>query len=359
MKTYFIYNKMTNERISFEKEVRLGRSSSCDIQIKEQQVSSNHALIYVKPDGVYLVDTNSANGTMLNGNRLIPKEEMELSERDIIQVGDTILIFNSEEAKMDYVDLPDMTSTFQINSGSLNEIIHEKFAPLSKNDEAGKYSLKNLRKSKDKINAIKHKIEEFEQSKEDHRNIISYCELKKKELEEFDEEFQHRKFKTISEIQNAIDSVALINEKIENEMKEIKEEISDKEKDIALLQEEIRRVQGEMKDLADKYNVDRSEMVKNLKVISQYRADLEDVDGRSDLVVEIKDLENRIKTYEEVDIDQQIEQLKASLLKEEDDLKKVQQTYAKKRFGARSMKLGKTMTTTMAIEISKKSKKVS
>ncbi len=340
MKTFYIFDKEKGERITFDKEIKIGRSSSCDVQVNEKQVSSNHATITIKPDGVYLEDCSSANGTMLNGNRIIAHYPMELTQKDIIQIGDTTFFFNSEEGKDDYVELPSLTGTFQFNSGSLNEIIHEKFAPLSKNDEAGKYSLKNLRKSKDKINSIKLKIAEFEQSKIDRVEFEEYFEQKKKDLEVFDKILEARKFKTVEEIQNAIDSVALINEKIEDEMGIMKKAISEKEEDIKLLQDEINRVLGEINQLKHQYNVDRNELTKNMKIISQYGTDLDEIAERAELVIEVKDLENRLKTFEELDIDLQIEQLKASLLKEEEDLKNIQKTYAKKRFGARSMKMG-------------------
>ena len=60
-----------------------------DIEIEmDDAVSRRHAEIVKRPDGYYLVDTGSTNGTSLNGEMLLPHQEQHLAHGDTIRVGD-------------------------------------------------------------------------------------------------------------------------------------------------------------------------------------------------------------------------------------------------------------------------------
>src|SRR4051812_23768137 len=48
----------------------LGRSIHCDVEIDDHTVSRRHAMIALRPDGAYLLDDRSTNGTMVNGRRI-------------------------------------------------------------------------------------------------------------------------------------------------------------------------------------------------------------------------------------------------------------------------------------------------
>ncbi|MBL7575259.1 FHA domain-containing protein [Peptoniphilus asaccharolyticus DSM 20463] len=69
----------------------IGRSSKCDITIKDKFVSKEHIEIR-EEDGVYfLEDLNSANGTFLNGEEV--HDIIELRNGDKIGVGFIQLLF--------------------------------------------------------------------------------------------------------------------------------------------------------------------------------------------------------------------------------------------------------------------------
>ncbi len=71
--------------------LRLGRSSSNDIHVADEELSRNHCLFEVDgDDGIRLVDLASANGTFLNGNQL-KDEPVRLKVGDTIEVGSLIL----------------------------------------------------------------------------------------------------------------------------------------------------------------------------------------------------------------------------------------------------------------------------
>lgn len=77
--------------------LRLGRSSSNDIQIPDVELSRNHCLFETFGEaGVRLADLASANGTFLNGKRLTDGD-VELHEGDVIVVGTTTIRLIGDE----------------------------------------------------------------------------------------------------------------------------------------------------------------------------------------------------------------------------------------------------------------------
>ena len=64
----------------------LGRSSLCDITIPDPQASRQHARLEWHHDGLYMVDTNSTNGTYVNGYRV---GQVRLRGGEWVQIGDT------------------------------------------------------------------------------------------------------------------------------------------------------------------------------------------------------------------------------------------------------------------------------
>ena len=71
-------------RWSLSNEIVIGRTGTCDISITNQQVSREHARVFMSENGPALTDLGSKNGTFLNGKPVT--EEMTLEEGDIIQI---------------------------------------------------------------------------------------------------------------------------------------------------------------------------------------------------------------------------------------------------------------------------------
>ena len=83
-----------------EAGLRLGRSSSNDIHLPDEELSRNHCLFEVSGEsGIKITDLASANGTFLNG-REIGGEPVELSPGDIIEVGGTEIRIVGEEREI-------------------------------------------------------------------------------------------------------------------------------------------------------------------------------------------------------------------------------------------------------------------
>ena len=71
--------------------VRLGRSSSNDVHVPDEELSRNHCLFEQSgEDGIRLTDLASANGTFVNGEQL-GSDSRELKAGDAIEVGSTLI----------------------------------------------------------------------------------------------------------------------------------------------------------------------------------------------------------------------------------------------------------------------------
>ena len=58
-------------------EMRVGRTDDCEITLADPRVSRNHAVLRVEDTRVLLEDMGSANGTLVNGLRLVGSVELK------------------------------------------------------------------------------------------------------------------------------------------------------------------------------------------------------------------------------------------------------------------------------------------
>jgi phosphoserine phosphatase RsbU/P len=100
------------ERYSIAKpRVSIGRSRESDIFLPDQWLSRHHAEVVQRPDGYYVVDLQSKNGTLLNGQSV--KEERRLREGDVITLGEHTLTFGADEGGEEDFE-PEGTRVFSI-----------------------------------------------------------------------------------------------------------------------------------------------------------------------------------------------------------------------------------------------------
>jgi pSer/pThr/pTyr-binding forkhead associated (FHA) protein len=64
-----------------------GRKSENDVAIVDPYVSGRHGQIEIAEDGIYLTDTGSTNGTMLNDAKLTPNQRTQITPDDEIRLG--------------------------------------------------------------------------------------------------------------------------------------------------------------------------------------------------------------------------------------------------------------------------------
>lgn len=142
-------------------EIAIGRSQQCHVVLEDRRSSRKHSLI-IKDDKKYLIkDLGSANGTLVNGDRV---DQQELQSGDEIQIGDTKFTFEMvqsdyEVKKQEFISVPPpemqqvpaelMPSSHSMHTG---EEMHNAFggsnqgaaAPLSPSFEAPKEEKKSI-----------------------------------------------------------------------------------------------------------------------------------------------------------------------------------------------------------------------
>ncbi len=85
---YVLRSNAYNEEFSLQGEMLVGREVECAISITSGHVSRYHAKINVSPNGVYVEDLHSTNGTFVNGHKI--KGRVRLSVGDEIAFDDQV-----------------------------------------------------------------------------------------------------------------------------------------------------------------------------------------------------------------------------------------------------------------------------
>lgn len=68
----------------------LGRGFAATLQLEDAGVSRRHAIVMQRRGGVRILDDRSANGTWVNGSRVL---EAELRDGDVIVLGRAVLVY--------------------------------------------------------------------------------------------------------------------------------------------------------------------------------------------------------------------------------------------------------------------------
>src|SRR5262249_34946758 len=73
-----------------DRAVILGRGDDCDVRISDQSVSRRHARIELGPNGYFVIDLQSTNGTFVNN---APVTMSKLADGDYLRAGNCIYRF--------------------------------------------------------------------------------------------------------------------------------------------------------------------------------------------------------------------------------------------------------------------------
>lgn len=76
-----------------EKFTTVGRTPGNTIRITDGAASRKHLMIKAVNESYRLLDLGSANGTVVNGERMPSKKEVDLAHDDRIQIGKTVMVF--------------------------------------------------------------------------------------------------------------------------------------------------------------------------------------------------------------------------------------------------------------------------
>lgn len=75
------------------KAISIGRDKSNQLIIADTKVSRYHAIVSFENEEAYIKDTDSSNGTFINGKQIDPGRKIKLNNGDKIKVGNTVIIF--------------------------------------------------------------------------------------------------------------------------------------------------------------------------------------------------------------------------------------------------------------------------
>ena len=82
-----------------DKDCRIGRSPENDIVVPCQSISSRHAVVRVREEGVFIEDLGSTNGTIVDGAPI--DREVMITPDSTVQIGDCTIVVKKEEFETD------------------------------------------------------------------------------------------------------------------------------------------------------------------------------------------------------------------------------------------------------------------
>lgn len=76
-------------------ECLIGRAASCDLVLESSDVSRVHARIQMQKEGYCFIDSESANGSLINGQAAETNQAYALKVDDLIRIGDFVLLIEA------------------------------------------------------------------------------------------------------------------------------------------------------------------------------------------------------------------------------------------------------------------------
>jgi pSer/pThr/pTyr-binding forkhead associated (FHA) protein len=73
--------------------IMIGRGADCQLILEDDYVSTRHARVVSTPDGIYIEDLGSTNGSYVNGQRITAPTSITMA--DTVRIGKTILKLES------------------------------------------------------------------------------------------------------------------------------------------------------------------------------------------------------------------------------------------------------------------------
>jgi len=103
------------KEINVTKDIRIGKCPVCEIRIShyDRYASRHHAMIFIENDDYFIRDICSRNGTWVNGLRI--EEKTKLHDRDRIEVGKTLLMFNEKEEAITVISKAEGRKEYHLN----------------------------------------------------------------------------------------------------------------------------------------------------------------------------------------------------------------------------------------------------
>lgn len=316
MASLYLFDPDEEKKVVIKNGFVIGRSDGSDLVIKDKSVSGQHARIEMSKGKTFVVDLNSFNSTTINGTELVAEVPHELKDSDVLQVGDKVFYYNTEEGNLNFLDMPSFTGTLNhLSEKTGQQIIHNYESVIDLVAKQKPVSLKELRSQKERIEAKKQDIRKNEKLIRERENKQAELAQKNKELDEFLNYLKAKNYQTEDEIKKTISSVNDVSDRLLKEMEETR----------ALV-----------KELKSKYQNCEQEIKNNKLIVSELEKDVEIVNGRDSMAIEISIASEEVKNLCKINYEENIKILHEEIEQEEEALKKSQEHYAESRFGKKA-----------------------
>lgn len=326
---YYLYDPESEQIFEVTQNIKVGRSDSNDLAIKDQSISSKHASLILREGELFVRDHDSFNSTYINGNECEPEVLYKLKSKDVVQFGDKVFYFNSTEANQEYLELPGMTGSMNIGAEKTgHKIVHDYYDPILEQKKQKKtFSLKNLRQHKEEIEKLYQELEDVKKEYKKTKEFKKHLKAKHKEMDEFDSYLESKSYSEETEVKAIIYSIEEVSERIDQDKSKLQEKVDILKNQLAELEEEM--------DSLDQ------EKGKNDYMISELNKDIEIIHGRNALIEEIKGLKKKGEEFNEEKFKAQVEEVKNKIKVKEKQYKSAQEKYANSRFGNNNSLFGK------------------
>jgi pSer/pThr/pTyr-binding forkhead associated (FHA) protein len=122
----------------------MGRSADNDIVLSEDIVSRHHALLEWVDNTLYITDSGSTNGTIVNGTQIEPQMRFSLKDGDVLSIGNYVIMFRMTEAIEETpvsTAIPQETTvsekTWDVESKGTEAPVEEKIESIPKEKQKG------------------------------------------------------------------------------------------------------------------------------------------------------------------------------------------------------------------------------
>ena len=89
--SYLMFNR---KKIELVAKITIGRESDNDVVVDNKLASRHHAVIQKIKDAYFVKDTNSTNGTFINGVKIPADKYVKLNPGDKISIGNMSLVIS-------------------------------------------------------------------------------------------------------------------------------------------------------------------------------------------------------------------------------------------------------------------------
>ncbi len=193
------YDLDSNQAILLYDKIIFGRSQEVDVTLDSGMVSSKHCQLFIsKKKELSIMDLNSKNQTIVNGDPIIPNEKTPLNPDDIVQIG-----------QYRFLCIDNYDPNKQISKDQVSRLISQKETEKSQEAE-------NIQVTIDETKANIKSLEEH--VAQAHKECLEFKRSAQKEVDEFVASLENMRKKYVERVKIQIEKNELMTANLEKEI---------------------------------------------------------------------------------------------------------------------------------------------